>query len=153
MSRHDEKGKRFEFLVKQIDNALDNGYYVEAMSLVYALMEERTYSLMDKLNIHYNRGDKLYQCLTYLKDHLTNHDLTIVPLKKTLPEVYTCLENELINSQLVDNIQVWRDQRNKVIHDLAKQDIEYSSIQAIAQNGRDYFRQYTAIIMRLKKVL
>ena len=51
MARLDPKGRRFEFLVKRIDEALASGFYVEAMALTYSLMEERTYKLLERLNI------------------------------------------------------------------------------------------------------
>ena len=63
MARLDPKGRRFEFLVKRIDEALDSGFYVEAMALTYSLMEERTYKLLERLNIPRRNGDKLFQCL------------------------------------------------------------------------------------------
>lgn len=153
MSRYDVKGKRFEFLIERIDKAISDGYYVEAMSLTYALFEERTYSLLDKLKIPYNSKDKLFKCLIRLKEYIANQKLSIISSQKPLPDIYNFLENELINNNLIDNVLAWKKHRDDVIHDLAKQNIPYSSIQIDAQSGRDYFRQYTAIIMRLKKLL
>ena len=51
MGRHDPKGLRFEFLIKRIDEALAAGYYVEALALTYSLFEERTYKLLERLDI------------------------------------------------------------------------------------------------------
>ena len=52
---------------------------------------------------------------------------------------------------MIDNIQKWREKRNDVIHDLAKQNIDYSDLEVLVTEGRDYFRKYTSRIMSLKK--
>lgn len=153
MGRVDTKGKRFEFLIKRIDDALSAGFYVEAMALTYSLMEERTNTLLDRLQIHRSNADKLYQCLMYFKNHIANNTIIVTSNTCTQAELTQWLKTEFIDSNLVDNIQDWRTERNAVTHDLAKQDIEYSTLKATAQKGRDYFRKYTALIMRLKKMV
>ena len=153
MARLDPKGRRFEFLVKRIDEALDSGFYVEAMALTYSLMEERTYKLMERLNIPRRNGDKLFQCLQYFQIHVSNNTITVVPNNCTQTELVTWLQQEFLTSGLICDIQTWRDERNTVTHDLAKQDIDYDNLKAVAQQGRDYFRRYTALIMKLKKMI
>ena len=49
------------------------------------------------------------------------------------------------------DIQTWRDKRNDVIHDLAKTNIDYSSLKTTCEDGRELFGNYTAIIMKIKK--
>lgn len=153
MARSDEKGKRFEFLVGRIDEAIDDKYYVEAMALTYSLFEERTYKLLERLNISRKNSDKIYQCLIYFKDHVINKTISVTPCKCSLDELTTWLQKEFLDSGLIDNIQIWRNKRNDVIHDLAKQNIEYKSLEITAKEGRDYFRIYTALIMKLKKLI
>lgn len=153
MPRFDEKGKRFEFLIGRMDEAINAGFYVEAMSLTYSLMEERTYSLLDKLQIPYKSRDKLHQCLVYLETHILNRTVTVSPSKKSMDELIDWLKVELVDSGLIKDIQIWRDKRNGITHDLAKQNIAYSSIASYAIEGNTYFRKYTSIIMRLKKLL
>ena len=153
MARIDEKGKRFEFLVGRIDEAISSGFYIEAMALTYALMEERTYSLLDKLKINYKNSDKLYQCLKYLDKHIIERTITVTPSKMSLDELMDMLKTELIDSKLIDDVQLWREQRNNITHDLAKENITYSSIEIYACQGNVYFRKYTSIIMKIKKLL
>ena len=54
---------------------------------------------------------------------------------------------------MIDNIQKWREKRNDVIHDLAKQNTDYSDLEVLATEGKDYFRKYTSLIMFLKKMI
>ena len=153
MSRIDEKGKRFEFLIGRVDEARDNGYFIEAMAITYALMEERTYALLDRLGIQYRNRDKLFQCLEYLRNSIIGKTITIIPIEKSTDDLIDWLKIELLNSGLIDNIQIWRDKRNDVIHDLAKTTINYSDLEETCNNGSSYFRKYTAFIMKLKKML
>ena len=153
MSRVDEKGKRFEILIARLDESRKNGYYIEAMAITYALMEERTYSLLDKLGISYRNKDKLFQCLTYLKNNIVDRTLTITPTKVTIDDLTDYLKIELVDSHLIDDIQTWRDTRNNVIHDLAKTTIDYSDLQEPCNNGSEFFRKYTSCIMKIKKML
>lgn len=153
MGRHDEKGKRFEFLVKRIDEALQAGFYVEAMSLTYSLMEERTYRLLERLNIPRKSGDKLFQCLKYFQKHIDDRDISVTSTQCDANELIDWLKINFIDSGLVAKIDKWRDDRNTVIHDLAKQDIDYSGLEQVAKAGSDSFRTYTALIMKLKKMI
>jgi len=153
MARLDEKGKRFEFLVARIDEAIIAGYYVEAMAITYSLMEERTYSLLNKLQINYKNRDKLHQCLVYLEQHIVNRTVTVAPSMISQDDLIDWLKAEIIDSKLVEDIQIWRGNRNDITHDLAKQTIDYSSIESYANQGSVYFRKYTSIIMKLKKLL
>lgn len=151
MARLNEKGQRFEDLIARIDVALSEGFYVEAMAITYALLEERTYSILDKLNIQYKNKDKLFQCLTYLETHIKAKDLTCNPTSMDIGTFTAWLDAELVQSGMISHIQTWREKRNNVIHDLAKQTIAYGDLKSPATDGRDLFRKYTAIIMKIKK--
>lgn len=153
MARVDQKGQRFEFLVGRIDEALDAKYYIEAMALTYSLFEERTYKLLDRLNIPRRNSDKIYQCLHYFENNVKNKTISVMPRTGSEDELIEWLQTEFLDSALIDNIQAWRDKRNNITHDLAKQDIDYASLAAVAHEGRNYFRRYTALIMKLKKML
>lgn len=153
MGRHDQKGIRFEFLVKRIDEALEAGFYVEALSLTYSLMEERTYKLLERLGIPWKSRDKLYQCLVYFQNHVSTGTISVTPIKCTQGELVDWLKENFLDSGLVGNIDKWRDDRNDVIHDLAKQDMDYNDLRKVAETGRNCFRTYTALIMKLKKMI
>ena len=152
-NRKDEKGKRFEFLIHRIDEALDAGYYVEAMAITYALFEERTYRLLDRLGVAYRHKDKLFDCLEKLKKAINDKTVAACPDSMTKDGFIDFLDTKLISSNLVQDILDWRAARNDVIHDLAKTNIDYDSLQSTSENGRKLFATYTAIIMRLKKML
>ena len=152
MSRKDKKGKRFEFLVSRTDEALEEGYYMEAIALTYALMEERTYRLLNRLGIRYGSRDKIAQCISYLRDSIVQKNISVVVGKMGTDALCDWLNQEFLSSGLLDDIDAWRKRRNDAIHDLAKGSIQYADMETIAEDGRKYFREYTAVIMRLKKL-
>jgi len=152
-TRNDEKGQRFEFLVKRIDEAIDAGYYIEASSLSYALLEERTYSLLDKIGVTYRHSDKLFDCLELLKKAINNRNITVSSNEFTCNEIIDWLKSQFLDSDLVNRINDWRKKRNDVTHDLAKETIDYSELVKFAKEGKNIFRNYTSLIMKLKKML
>lgn len=152
-TRRNEKGKRFEFLIRQIDKSLEEEFYVEGMAITYALFEERTYRLLDRLDVSYRRRDKLFECLRKLKTSIEQKTIDVTTKKDSLDDFIGFLEEKLIDSNLMDDIQRWREDRNKVVHDLAKTNIDYNSLEIVCESGRNLFRRYTAIIMEIKKRL
>ena len=150
-TRKDEKGKRFEFLISRIDESLKAGFYVEGMAITYALFEERTYRLLDRLNVSYRNRDKLYDCLVKLEKAINDRTINVTTPRMGTDDFIDMLKNVLITSNLISDIQTWRDKRNDVIHDLAKTNIDYSSLKTTCEDGRELFGNYTAIIMKIKK--
>lgn len=150
-TRKDEKGKRFEFLISRIDQSLEEGFYVEGMAITYALFEERTYRLLDRLNVSYRNRDKLYDCLVKLQTAISNKTISVTTPRMRSDEFNDMLKDVLISSNLIRDIQAWRETRNDVIHDLAKTNIDYSGLKTTCENGRELFGKYTAIIMKIKK--
>lgn len=163
MARTTIQGKRFESLIGKIDDALKDGYYMEAISLSYALMEERTYRLLDRLGINYmvvynrrtHRMDaaKLAGCLQLLRDNINNQSITVSSRRITTTNLTNDLHSMLIASNLITNIDKWRRKRNDAIHDLAKGTISYSQLKNTAINGRNYLRVYLSNIMKIKRKL
>ena len=100
-TRKDEKGKRFEFLISRIDEAIEEGYYVEALSITYALFEERTYQLLDRLNIPYRNDDKLYNCLNKLENAIKNRSIMVTSQRLSADSLIDLLNEYFITSQLI----------------------------------------------------
>ena len=150
-TRKDEKGRRFEFLISRIDEALEKGFYVEAMAITYALFEERTYRLLDRLDVQYRPRDKLYDCLGKLEKAIHDRTITVVTKRMTIDDFRDMLDSTLIASNLIADIQDWRRKRNDVIHDLAKTTIDYNSLESTSEDARNLFIKYSAIIMKIKK--
>lgn len=121
------------------------------MAITYALFEEQTYRLLDRLNVSYRKRDKLYDCLVKLEKAINDRTINVITPRMSKDDFIDMLKDVLITSNLIFDIQTWRNQRNDVIHDLAKTNIDYSSLKTTCENGRELFGKYTAIIMKIKK--
>lgn len=165
MPRLTEKGKRFEKLINKADEAYKNGYYVETISLVYSLFEERTYAFLDMLDVKYNKKQKLAGCLGELKKAIQKKTIGVTPKKISKDGLCNYISDDLLKDKsksatkdddknsIHGQIDKWRKDRNDVIHDLAKGLVDYAATKEIAESGYKLFKKYTALIMRVKKLI
>lgn len=80
-------------------------------------------------------------------------NISVTSSRCSTTELIDWLKIEFLDSGLIDKIQKRREKRNNVIHDLAKQNTDYSDLEVLATEGKDYFRKYTSLIMFLKKMI
>jgi len=146
-----QKRKRYEFLVQRADKALETDFYMETIAIIYALFEERTYSLMDKLALPYNdQKIKLAGCIKAIKKAVNDRTVAI-PTCNSRVDIHDFLNQGLFAGNLLNDIYDWRNTRNELVHNLAKYDIDYSYLKPFAEEGVRFFKEYTAFIMRFKK--
>jgi len=136
MSRHTAKGTRFEALISKADIALENEFYLEAISICYAIIEERLRSVLIKT---YGRklGEKhkVDSCLKRIKrENKTNSILS-----------------KYFTHTLLTKVDQWKDDRNEIMHQLAEKGIEFSKIVTCAETGRELLAELAATTMRWKK--
>lgn len=149
--RHTIKGQRLEDIISRADEALEKKYCIEASTIYYAILEERLISIFDKLNITLKPRQKMHHCITEIKKFIQNgHQVTLNNGKKL--NIGPLLSVDF-STQLLDDMNSWRDKRNKVIHDFAKQSIPYSDIEVLAREGKQIVRDFNASAMRFKNNL
>lgn len=137
MTRKNKKGKRFEILLSRADDALELQFYLEASWIIYSLIEERLKSVaIGKMSLSMDRQN-FHSCIEALeKEWKTN-----------------ILIKDNFDKSLLLSLDEWRLKRNNIMHDLAKEDIDYEKIKELAINGRSLFAQLATSIMKLKKQL
>ena len=153
MGRNDEKGERFEELVARVDKAIDDGYYVEAMTITSSLIEERTEQLLKRFGLTFGQYDSLHKRIGILKDGIINGTITVSSLRLSSAAFISLIDNDLINSNLIDDIDTWRNDRNKAVHGLAWGKKKYEDLKEDSLEGKRLFRSYSSAIMRIKKLL
>ena len=137
MVRHTKKGKRFEMLISRADLALKLEFYLEASWILYSLLEERLKSLsISKLKLTMNR-ENFCECLESLA----------LERKKNI------IIEENLSEELLIKLNNWRLERNKIMHDLAKEDIDYNKVVIMAKEGRVLFADLTKALIKIKKSL
>ena len=127
-----QKQKNYQEQFKRLEKAIHNGFYLEAMFIAYAILEDRTESILR----HAEKWD------AYIKsrkgrdatiDSKIKYIQNIAREKKTLP-------NKYFGDDLLANILQWKEDRNRMIHALMKQSLTTEELEALALTGREYAR-------------
>ena len=111
---------------KRLNNALNNGFNLEAMFIEYAIMEDRTESIL-------RHADKWE---AYLKKRGKNEptlNSKIVYVQKQKESNRKDLLNRYFSDDLLDRILSWKEDR---IHALLKQHLEHNEVTELAAQGK-----------------
>ena len=114
---------------KRLNKALANGFNLEAMFIEYAIMEDRTESVLRHaelwdayLNSRKGRGPTINSKIKYIKNRAENN-------KDILHKYFS--------DDLLDRILEWKDERNRLIHALLKQELEHNEVSKLAEQGNE----------------
>ena len=119
-----QKNEKYADLITKMKTAIDNEFYYEAILIEYAILEDRTESLLRhaKLNTkdEYNKEYKLHQKIQILRKNAKYYDTYI---KKHLTD------------ELLVSINNWKSNRNTIIHNLVNISYSNNEIKKIALDG------------------
>lgn len=120
-----EKNLRYRSLHEALTRALKSGFYYEAIFIEYAIMEDRTDSILSHANV------------TLKKSTLYNK-INAIQSKKIFKDKY--IEKHL-NSELLTRVDNWRNKRNDLIHDLVTIPYSNEEIKNIALEGNEIVKK------------
>lgn len=129
--RNTVKGIRFEKIISRADSALKEGYYIESIAIYYAFMEERLETQLGRMGYVLNKKQKMAYCIDFIKK-----DSSLIGY---------------FDATLLSNLDKWRSDRNNLIHDYAKDEMDYESFEPVAKEGKKLSRELSSAIMRYKK--
>ena len=112
----------------RLKSALHSGFNLEAMFIEYAIMEDRTESIL-------RHADKWEAYLKNRKGRDPNIDSKVKYIQK-LAENRKDLLHRYFFDELLDRILAWKEDRNRLIHALLKQRLEHNEIRALAEQGK-----------------
>ena len=124
-----QKYENYKEQFQRLNKALSNGFNLEAMFIEYAIMEDRTESAL--------RHAELWDA--YLKsrrDREPNINSKIRYLQKCAENKKSIL-HKYYADELLDSVLSWKDERNRLIHALLKQELAHDEILNLAQRGKD----------------
>ena len=113
---------------KRLNSALHSGFNLEAMFIEYAIMEDRTESIL-------RHADKWEAYIKSRKgrepgiDSKIRYILKLAEQKKTIP-------NKYFSDDLLNRILIWKEDRNRLIHALLKQQLEHNEASELAAQGK-----------------
>ena len=114
---------------RRLNSALKNGFHLEAMFIEYAILEDRTESLLR----HAGRWE------AYLKKrgrYEPTLNSKIEYIRKQMESNHRDPLNRYFSYDLLDRILLWKEDRNRLIHALLKQNLEHGEIAELAAAGK-----------------
>ncbi len=130
-----QKYENYKEQFKRLNKAMNNQFYLEAMFISYAIMEDRTESILR----HAGAWDQ------YLKSRKGRGPTIDSKIKKImkLAEQKKSLPNRFFSDDLLENILAWKEERNRMIHALMKQSLTTEMLESLAVQGKEYARILT----------
>lgn len=113
---------------KRLNSALHSGFNLEAMFIEYAIMEDRTESIL-------RHADKWEAYIKSRKGREPGIDSKIRYIQK-LAEQKKTIPNKYFSDDLLDRILIWKEDRNRLIHALLKQQLEHNEVTGLAAQGK-----------------
>jgi hypothetical protein len=134
--RAEENQLKFENYKEQfrrLNKALANGFNLEAMFIEYAILEDRTESILR----HAGLWDAY---LNSRKGHMPTIESKIRYIKKNAENKKSLL-HKYFSGDLLDQVMAWKDERNRLIHALLKQRLTDEDVIRVAQDGSELARK------------
>ena len=120
---------------KRLNRAIDSGFNLEAMFIAYSIMEDRTESVL-------RHAGKYDRYIEKLKGRNPSIDSKI-------KEILKCRSNKkdlmyrYFSDELLDNICAWKEERNRMVHALLKQEVTSEELEKLALQGKEYARIFS----------
>jgi len=124
-----QKYKNYKEQFQRLNKALANGFNLEAMFIEYAIMEDRTESLLRHADLweaylkkRGNRGPTINSKISYIQGRVQSGDKLL---------------RKYFSDDLLDQVLIWKEERNRLIHALLKQQFEHNEITKLAVQGNE----------------
>ena len=113
---------------KRLKSALNSGFNLEAMFIEYVIMEDRTESIL-------RHAGKWEAYLKSRKGREPNIDSKIKYIQK-LAENRKDLLHRYFSDEMLTELLSWKEDRNRLIHALLKQQLEQNEVSTLAEQGK-----------------
>ena len=144
------KYENYKEQFKRLKRALADGFNLEAIFIEYAIMEDRTESIL-------KHADKWDAYIKKCKGHNPSIESKIDYIKK-IAENKKDISHKYFSDGLLDEILVWKEDRNRLIHALLKQQLQHNELHELAAKGnvlvnelRNRSGNYTRAVERRKQ--
>ena len=127
-SENQLKYENYSEQFKRLKIALSNGFNLEAMFIEYAIMEDRTESIL-------RHAEKWEAYLKNRKGREPNIDSKIKYIQK-LSENRKDLLHRYFSDEMLTELLSWKEDRNRLIHALLKQQLEHNEVRTLAEQGK-----------------
>ena len=132
MIDNQQKYQNYTEQFRRLNKALANGFNLEAMFIEYAIIEDRTESILR----HTGYWD------AYMKKR-GSHSITInskITYIQGKVNAGDKLLRKYFSDDLLDRILTWKEDRNRLIHALLKQPLAHNEVSVLAAQGNELVR-------------
>ena len=124
-----QKFRNYQTQFTRLNKALRDEFYLEAIFIAYAIMEDRTESILR----HTGKWE------AYVKSR-KGHNITIdskIRYIQKMAEDKKSLANRYLADGTLQRIWEWKEERNRMVHALLKQAVSGEELAALAVAGKE----------------
>lgn len=133
--KNQQKYENYREQFRRLNQALNSGFNLEAIFIEYAIMEDRTESIL--------RHAALWEAyVKSRKGHEPALATKIGYIQKAAENKKSVL-HKFFSDELLSEILHWKDERNRLIHALLKQQLAHNEVSDLAMQGN-------ALVKRLR---
>lgn len=138
-----QKYNNYKEQMRRLNKAINNSFFLEALFIEYAIMEDRTESI---LRYEGNGVKPRYEGGTVGIDSKLRKIKKLAEDKKALPRKY-------FDDSFIDEILEWKEERNKLIHALMKQSLTTDKLARLSAEGYDLLRDLSRRASNYKRAV
>ena len=140
-----QKYQNYRNQFTRLNKALREEFYLEAIFIAYAIMEDRTESILR----HTGKWEAYEKSR---KGRNQTIDSKIRYIQK-MAEAKKSLENRYLADGTLQQILEWKEERNRMVHALLKQAVTAEELAALAQTGSDLARRLRTNVTNLNRAI
>ena len=125
---------------KRLTKALQNEFYLEAVFIEYAIMEDRTESILR------------YEGNTINSNGFVSIDRKITKIEK-IAENKKWLARKYFTIEFMEQIRTWKNKRNGLIHALIKKNTTTHELIDLAEEGRQLTKELCRLSTNYKRAV
>ena len=137
---NEKKYYNYKIQSQRLKRAMDNGFYLEAIFIEYAILEDRTEAVLR------------YEGNTINGERYVTINRKLNKIRK-LSSGQKTLINRYFSPELIDEIIVWKDKRNPMIHAMMKQHLTTEGLRELAEEGLQLVKTMNRLSTNYKRAV
>jgi len=125
-----EKYRNYAELFPRLGDAVEKEFYLEAIFIAYAIVEDRTESLLR----HLGKWEE-YAAKCAAEDKTPTISGKVSRIRREAKKVHSPA-HPFFSDDLLSQFMVWKNARNKKIHELMTQPFSTAELKELAETGR-----------------
>ena len=134
MTDNQQKYLNYKEQFKRLNRAIASGFNLEAMFIAYSIMEDRSESVLK----HAGKYDRYIEKLKGRNPSIDSKIKEILKCRSNRKD----LMYRYFSDDLLDKILAWKEERNRMVHALLKQELTSEELEHLALQGKEYARQF-----------